>query len=220
MLTNTIAGNIQQIRNTLPQGVELVAVSKFQPESAVMEAYGVGQRLFGESRPQELAAKWAALPRDIAWHMIGHLQTNKVRLIAPFVAMVESVDSLRLARVISDEAIRAGRVIDILLEVHVAREESKFGWNPATLENTLSAGEFDNLLGVRIRGVMGMASFTDDTNIIDGEFTKLKSIFDTIKQQYVPQIDVLSMGMSSDYPQAIVHGSTQVRIGSTIFGQR
>lgn len=220
MLTHTIAGNIQQIRNTLPQGVELVAVSKFQPESAVMEAYGVGQRLFGESRPQELAAKWAALPRDIAWHMIGHLQTNKVRLIAPFVAMVESVDSLRLARVISDEAIRAGRVIDILLEVHVAREESKFGWNPATLENTLAAGEFDNLLGVRIRGVMGMASFTDDTNIIDGEFTKLKSIFDTIKQQYVPQIDVLSMGMSSDYPQAIVHGSTQVRIGSTIFGQR
>lgn len=220
MLTHTIAGNIQQIRNTLPQGVELVAVSKFQPESAVLEAYGVGQRLFGESRPQELAAKWEALPRDIAWHMIGHLQTNKVRLIAPFVAMIESVDSLRLARVINDEAIRVGRVIDILLEVHVAREESKFGWDPAMLNNALAAAEFDNMPGIRIRGVMGMASFTDDTSIIDGEFAKLKSIFDTIKQQYIPQIDVLSMGMSSDYPQAIVHGSTQVRIGSTIFGHR
>lgn len=220
MLTNTIAGNIQQIRNTLPQGVELVAVSKFQPESAVLEAYGVGQRLFGESRPQELSAKWEALPRDIVWHMIGHLQTNKVRLIAPFVAMIESVDSLRLASVISDEAIRVGRVIDILLEVHVAREESKFGWNPAILNNALATREFDNMLGIRIRGVMGMASFTDNTSIIDGEFAKLKSIFDTIKQQYVPQIDVLSMGMSSDYPQAIIHGSTQVRIGSTIFGQR
>lgn len=216
----SIADNIEHIRTTLPLGVELIAVSKFQPITSLEQAYNTGQRLFGESRPQELASKWEALPRDIRWHMIGHLQTNKVRLIAPFVAMIESVDSLRLAQTINQEAERIGRVIDILLELHVAQEESKFGWNPVELEKIISSGIFDTMANIRIRGLMGMATFTDDKSIINSEFAQLRTTFDHIKQQYMPHIDVLSMGMSADYREAILHGSTAVRIGSTIFGVR
>lgn len=216
----TVADNLARIRASLPDGVTLVAVSKFHPAEALQEAYEAGQRVFGESRPQEMAAKYRELPKDIEWHMIGHLQTNKVKYLAPFVSLIHSVDSLRLAETIDKEAAKAGRVIDVLLQLHIAQEETKFGWDAAELEHFLQNGELSALKHIRIRGLMGMASLADDTAQVSGEFRTLHNVFITFREKYLPQMDVLSMGMSGDYPLAIAEGATMVRIGSSIFGAR
>lgn len=215
-----IAENLAHIRAALPETVTLVAVSKFHPAEAVREAYDAGQRIFGESRPQEMVAKYETLPRDIEWHMIGHLQTNKVKYIVPFVSLIHSVDSWRLAEAIDREAAKAGRVIDVLLEVHIAREETKFGWDASELEHFLQDGSLTGLRNIRIRGLMGMASLTEDTAQVKREFARLHSVFTNFKERYLPQIDTLSMGMSGDYPTAIREGATMIRVGSSIFGDR
>lgn len=216
----SVADNLARIRASLPEGVTLVAVSKFHPAEALQEAYDAGHRIFGESRPQEMAAKYRELPKDIEWHMIGHLQTNKVKYLAPFVSLIHSVDSLKLAETIDKEAARAGRVIDVLLQLHIAQEETKFGWNAAELEHFLQNGELSALKHIRIRGLMGMASLTDDKVQVSGEFRTLHNVFITFREKYLPHMDVLSMGMSGDYPLAIAEGATMVRIGSSIFGAR
>lgn len=216
----SVTTQLEAVRRTLPDGVQLVAVSKTHPAEAIREAYAAGQRLFGESRPQELHAKYEALPRDIRWHMIGHLQTNKVRLIAPFVAMIESVDSARLAETIQHEAARCDRTIDILLELHVAREESKTGWDPAELAAYIATGAFGRMPNLRVRGLMGIASHTDDEAVVRHDFEALRAAFLQLQPRFGEAFDTLSMGMSDDYPLAVACGSTSVRIGSRIFGER
>lgn len=216
----TVADNLAHIRATLPAGVTLVAVSKFHPAEVLMEAYQAGQRIFGESRPQELTAKYNELPKDIEWHMIGHLQTNKVKYIVSFVSLIHSVDSMRLAEAINKEAEKCRRTVDVLLQVHIAQEETKFGWDAGELEHFLQNGELTALKNIRIRGVMGMASLTDDTVQVRREFAGLHHVFVTFKKKYLPEMDVLSMGMSGDYPLAIEEGATMVRVGSSIFGAR
>lgn len=215
-----ITENLLRIQRTIPKGVTLVAVSKFQPIEAIREAYQAGQRVFGESRPQEMAAKSQALPEDIQWHMIGHLQTNKVKMIASFVSLIHSVDSLKLAEAIDVQGLKNDRVIDVLLQLHIAREETKFGWDVGELEHFLQQNILQDLHHIRIRGLMGMATFTSDMHQVEQEFESLRTSFELIKQKYLPQMDTLSMGMSGDYLQAIAHGSTMVRIGSDIFGVR
>ncbi|MDD3108351.1 MAG: YggS family pyridoxal phosphate-dependent enzyme [Alistipes sp.] len=218
---SSITENIETLRRTLPSEVTLVAVSKTYPPEAIMEAYQIGQRIFGENRPQELVAKYEVLPKDIAWHQIGGLQTNKVKYIAPFVQMIHSVESERLLEVIHKEALKNHRVIDILLEVRVAQEESKHGWEPETLQRYLQQGSFRNLSGVRFRGVMGVASHTEDAERIRQDFLQLQQLFTSLRRDYFDeQFDTLSMGMTSDYPIALACGSTMVRIGSYIFGAR
>ena len=205
---------------TLPEGVTLVAVSKTHPIEAIVEAYEAGQRVFGESRPQELRAKYEALPHDIEWHMIGHLQTNKIKYIAPFVAMIHSVDSERLAEAIQVQAAKCNRTIDVLLEIHVAEEESKSGWAIEDLRAAVASGLFERLPNVRVRGVMGIATNTDDAERIVSDFVQLRIYKEELAAHFGEQFDTLSMGMSDDYPTAIAAGSTMVRIGSTIFGER
>ena len=216
----TIKERLNRIWGTLPSGVNLVAVSKFHPAERVMEAYEAGQRIFGESRPQEMAQKQATLPTDIEWHMIGHLQTNKVKLIAPFVSLIASVDSERLIEEIEKQAAKNNRTIDILLEVHVAQEETKSGWSIEELRAYLSSGILNNMTHVRVRGVMTIASNTDDEHIIRHDFATIRLIFEELKPQFGEAFDTLSIGMSDDYPIALEYGSTMVRIGTAIFGQR
>lgn len=216
----SVAKQIEAVRATLKAGVELVAVSKTHPVEAIREAYEVGQRCFGESRPQELKAKYEALPKDIHWHMIGHLQTNKVKYIAPFVAMIESVDSERLCEAIEQQAAKCDRVIDCLLEIHVAQEESKTGWNLEELRAYVALGAFSAFPHIRVRGVMGIASNTEDEALIRRDFGALKAAFEELKPAFGDAFDTLSMGMSDDYPIAIACGSTSVRVGSLIFGAR
>ena len=216
----SIASKILEIRSTLPDGVELVAVSKFHPVEAIEEAYAAGQRLFGESRVQELTAKYEQLPRDIEWQMIGHLQTNKVRAIAPFVSLIQSVDSQRLLECINREAERCGRVIDCLLEVHVTAEDSKSGWDVAELREYLNSGAIAELKNIRIRGVMGMATFTDDEAVVRTDFERIAAVKREFEECFDSSFNILSMGMSDDYPIAIEYGSTMVRVGSYIFGAR
>ena len=211
---------LNHIKASLPEGVTLVAVSKTHPMEAIEEAYAAGQRIFGESRPQELKAKAEALPRDIEWHMIGHLQTNKVRMLMPYVSLIHSVDSERLVREIEKEAARVDRVVDILLEVHVAREESKTGWSGEELESCLATDSWRELRHVRVRGVMGIATNTEDEMVVKGDFEALKGWFDRLKPLFGERFDTLSMGMSDDYPIAVACGSTMVRVGSKIFGAR
>ena len=215
-----IAERIQDIRNSLPEGVTLVAVSKTHPTEAIREAYDAGQRIFGESRPQELKAKYEALPHDIEWHMIGHLQTNKVKYIAPFVALIHSVDSFRLAETINKEAGKCGRVIDALLEIHVAAEDSKSGWDYQELLDYVRSGALSELKNIRIRGVMCIATNTEDEAIIRVDFERLASYHAELAQMLGSQFDIISMGMSDDYPLAVECGSTMVRVGSKIFGNR
>jgi pyridoxal phosphate enzyme (YggS family) len=225
-----IAENLAKIRAALPESITLVAVSKTHPAEIVAEAYRAGQRVFGENRPQEMAAKRDALSAmagsagefaDIRWHQIGHLQTNKVRLIAPFVEMIHSVDSARLAAEISRQAVRLGRVIDALLEIRIAREETKEGWDFRELVAWLESGEWRTLAGVRWRGVMGIATFTDDEETVREEFTRLASHHAELRERFFEaDFDVLSMGMSDDYPLALASGSTMIRVGSAIFGRR
>ena len=215
-----IKENLNKVRATLPAGVTLLAVSKFHPADMIREAYDAGQRLFGENRPQELKEKYAMLPKDIEWHMIGHLQTNKVKYIAPFVAMIESLDSERLAAAIDKEAAKCGRVIECLLEIHVAREQTKSGWDFVQLEEFVRRGGFKAYPHIRIRGVMGMATFTDDESVIRGDFTRLADCRNRLAPYFGEEFDTISMGMSEDYPIAVECGATEVRIGSTIFGPR
>ena len=217
----SIRTQLDELRAQLPQDVALVAVSKTYPVAALEEAYAAGQRLFGESRAQEMAVKQAALPNDVAWHMIGHLQTNKVRSIIPFVSLIHSVDSQRLLNVIDSEAARAGRTIEILLEIHIAQEATKEGWEEAELFNYLHGGEFRELRNVRFRGVMGIASLTSDETQIETEFRRLQSIFERLRSDFFsPSFDILSMGMTADWRIAVACGSNMIRVGSLIFGER
>ena len=221
-----ITDNLEEIRNELPQGVCLVAVSKFKPLEAVMEAYGAGQRVFGENRPQEMAAKAAEAPKDIQWHMIGHLQTNKIKLVVPCAAMIESVDSVHLLTAIDSCAASLGRVVDCLLEVHIASEESKQGFSREEILDLVP--HFKVLTSVRFRGLMGMASLTADSDQVRSEFRSLKMLFDEVRKMLsdagradaAAQFDCLSMGMSGDWPIAVEEGATHIRIGTRIFGAR
>lgn len=216
----SVSSKISEIRASLPADVVLVAVSKFHPVEAIEEAYVAGQRVFGESRVQELTAKYEQLPKDIEWQMIGHLQTNKVRAIAPFISLIQSVDSQRLLECIDREAERCNRVIDCLLEVHVTDEQSKSGWDVDELREYLRSGAIAELKNIRIRGVMGMATFTDDEAVIRADFERIAAAKREFAPHFDSTFDTLSMGMSDDYPIAIEHGSTMVRVGSMIFGER
>lgn len=215
-----IKERLHRILTTLPDGVKLVAVSKFHPAEAVEEAYNAGQRIFGESRPQEMAAKAKVLPKDIEWVMIGHLQTNKVKMIAPFVSLVASADSERLIEEIEKQAAKNERTIDILLEVHIADEESKSGWSLSELREYLASGALERMEHIRVRGVMTIATNTDDEAIIRRDFNNIRTIFEELKPRFGEAFDTLSIGMSDDYPIALEYGSTMVRIGTAIFGHR
>lgn len=218
-----IARNIEEIRKTIPEGVRLVAVSKFHPAEAIMEAYGAGQRIFGESRAQELVAKHKVLPADIEWHFIGPLQTNKVKDIVPFVSLIHSVDSSRLLLEIEKQAARVDRVIDVLLELRVAREETKHGLDEADSEALLTGGLLDGLTHVRLKGVMGMATNTDDMDEVRLEFRQIRERFERMRAilgERAAGFTEISMGMSHDYPLAIDEGSTMIRVGTSIFGER
>ena len=220
---NDIRQRIDEITSTLPGGVTLVAVSKFHPAASIMEAYDAGQRVFGESRATELAEKAASLPDDITWHFIGHLQTNKVRLVVPHASLIQSVDSERLLRCIDAESRRIGKTIDILLQLHVAMEETKYGFLPDELTELLRGGILEECPNVRVRGIMGMASNVDDLSRIESDFKAIRATFDHIKAMSLPatgDFDTVSMGMSHDYMLAISCGSNMVRIGTTIFGER
>ena len=213
----SIASVINQLHSELPSTVKLVAVSKFKPAEDILEAYGAGQRAFGENRPQELAAKAKVLPDDIEWHFIGHLQTNKLKQVLPYAALIESVDSEHLLAEIDRAARNAGRTVDILLEIHIAAEQTKQGFTPE--EALALARRIDEFPGIRLRGVMGMATFTDDTDEIRREFRVLKNLSEQL-QAIRPGCDQVSMGMSEDWRIAVEEGTTIVRIGSAIFGER
>ena len=218
-----IKEKLNEVRQALPQGVRLVAVSKFHPEEDVMAAYEEGQRVFGENHAQEMKAKHEILPQDIEWHFIGHLQTNKVKYIAPYVSLIHSIDSLDLLKEVNKHAVKNNRVIPCLLQFHIADEETKFGFTFEECAAMLNSSEFQELKNVKIHGVMGMATFTDDQEQVRGEFRHLHQIFQDLKVQYFaqdPDFKEISMGMSEDYPIAIEEGSTLVRIGSAIFGPR
>ncbi len=218
-----IARNLEEIRKHLPDHTRLVAVSKFHSVSTIQEAYEAGQRIFGESRVQEITAKYDVLPQDIIWHFIGHLQTNKIKYIVPFVRMIESVDSLHLLQEIDQYAGRLDRVIDVLLQVHIASEETKFGFTFDECRDALLSDEVKNMTNVRIRGLMGMATLTEDQSQIRSEFAGLSRFFNEMKMACLDRhldLTELSMGMSDDYLIAIEEGSTLVRIGSKIFGKR
>ncbi|MDX1332589.1 MAG: YggS family pyridoxal phosphate-dependent enzyme [Robiginitalea sp.] len=214
-----IAENLKRIANSLPPQVHLVAVSKTKSESEIMEAYEAGQRIFGENKIQEMVSKWENLPKDIQWHMIGHVQRNKVKYMAGFVSLIQGVDSLRLLREINKRAAQNRRVIDCLLQVHIARESTKFGFDQEEIKSLLQDGTLSELDHVRIRGLMGMATFTEDMQQVRSEFRDLKSLYDEVRTM-LEGVDILSMGMSGDYTVAIEEGSTMVRIGSSIFGLR
>ena len=215
----SIQQNLIQIKSKLPAHVTLVAVSKTKPVADLLEAYTAGQRIFGENYVQELVEKQQALPNDFEWHFIGHLQSRKVKLIAPFVSLIHGVDSTKLLQEINKEAAKNNRVIDCLLQIHIAVEESKFGLDEVELTKILTSDDFKNLKNIRIIGLMGMASFTDNQNQIEKEFNYLKTLFDKLKITN-SELQTLSMGMSNDYQLAISCGSTMIRIGSSIFGTR
>lgn len=214
-----IEAKIADVKNTLPQGVTLVTVTKTYSPEIIIEAYNAGERDFGENRPQEMVEKHAVMPEDIRWHQIGTLQTNKVKYIVPFVWLIHSVDSQKLLETINREAAKKNRIIDVLMQVHIAEEETKHGWEANELLDYLSSGEFRKLTNVRIKGVMGMATFTEDREQVRKEFRTLKNIFEDMKKN-VPEADTVSMGMSGDYDIAVEEGATMVRIGSSIFGRR
>ncbi|MEO8253750.1 MAG: YggS family pyridoxal phosphate-dependent enzyme [Flavobacterium sp.] len=213
----SIAENIQSIKDVLPENVTLVAVSKTKPISDLMAAYEAGQRIFGENKIQEMTEKWETMPKDIQWHMIGHVQTNKVKFMAEYVSLIHGVDSLKLLQEINKQAQKNNRIIDCLLQIHIAEEETKFGLDEAELDEILDflKNNQESMKNIRVLGLMGMATFTDNQNQIKKEFTHLKSIFDTTKN-----LQTLSMGMSGDYKIAIECGSTMIRVGSSIFGNR
>ena len=217
-----IAERIKAISDALPKGVTLIAVSKYHPVEAIETAYSAGQRDFGESKAQDLTVKHLALPSDIRWHFIGHLQSNKIKYIAPFIHLIHSIDSLRLLKEVNKQGIKTGRRIPCLLQIHIAQEETKFGFTPEECLTMLEEGEWRELQNVEIRGLMCMASNTDNEEQIASEFSAVQELFNTIKEQYFHRdrnFSVLSAGMSDDYPIAIEHGSTHIRIGSSIFNK-
>lgn len=219
----SIQGNLQEIKQSLPKNVVLVAISKTHPVDVVMEAYNAGQRVFGENKVQEMVSKYELMPKDIEWHLVGHLQTNKVKYITHFVSLIHSVDSLKLLSMINKEAEKVGRVIDCLLQVYIATEETKFGLSADELDEILRSSEYQQMKNVRVVGLMGMASFSDDEEKVKSEFHYLSDLFNRLKNTYFKDeksFKNLSMGMSSDYQIAIEEGSTMVRIGSSIFGSR
>lgn len=215
----SITKNLTEIQQTLDSKVQLVAVSKTKPVTDIQEAYTAGQRVFGENKVQEMVSKWEELPKDIEWHMIGHVQRNKVKYMAEFVSLIHGVDSLRLLKEIDKQAKKYNRIIPCLLQIHIAKETTKFGLDQQELDTLINSEEFQALDNIEISGIMGMATFTEDIELIRSEFKHLKSIFETLKTS-LTDIHVLSMGMSSDYLIAIQEGSTMVRIGSSIFGSR
>ncbi|MDA9215390.1 YggS family pyridoxal phosphate-dependent enzyme [Flavobacteriaceae bacterium] len=215
----SISENIKKYQGSLPKNTTLVAVSKTKPVSSLLQAYDAGQRVFGENKIQEMASKWEEMPKDIQWHMIGHVQTNKVKYMAPFVALIHTVDSLKLLREINKQAAKHDRVINCLLQIKIAEEEHKFGLDHQDALLLLAKDIQATLPHVSIVGLMGMASFTDNKTQIETEFKKLSTLHKEFIKQH-PQLTVLSMGMSSDYTLALDHGSTMVRIGSSIFGAR
>ncbi|MDA9312025.1 YggS family pyridoxal phosphate-dependent enzyme [Vicingaceae bacterium] len=219
----SIAENLQQIKATLKEGAELVAVSKTKPSSDIEEAYAAGQRIFGENRPQEMKTKAEELPKDIEWHMIGHLQSKKTKYIAPFVSLIHSVDKLSLLQEINKRAAQNDRIINVLLQVYIAKEESKFGMDESEVTELLNSEEFKSLKNVKVVGLMGMATNTNNKDTIQNEFKGLKTFFDTLVQNKYPkniELTILSTGMSGDYHIAMEEGSNMVRIGSSIFGSR
>ena len=217
-----IAENLVSIKSTLPKQVTLVAVSKTKPVSDLMQAYEAGQRIFGENKIQEMAEKYQEMPKDILWHMIGHVQTNKVKFMAPFVHLIHGVDSLKLLQEIDKQAKKNNRIIDCLLQIHIAEEETKFGLNQEELIALVSSSLFEEMKNIQIIGLMGMATFTDDKAQVKKEFSHLKNIFENLQRMNPKnsQLNTISMGMSGDYQMAIDCGSTMVRIGSSIFGGR
>ena len=219
----SISENILKIKQVIPNYVNLVAVSKTKPVRSILQAYEAGQRVFGENKVQELCTKQDELPKDIQWHFIGHLQSNKVKYIASFVSLIHSVDSLKLMQEINKEALKHKRIIHCLFEFHIASEESKFGLSYPTAKTLLDSPEYLKMENISIDGVMGMATYTENTQIIHREFQNLKNIFDQLKKEYFQEQDhfkIISMGMSDDYPIAIQEGSTMIRVGSSIFGSR
>jgi pyridoxal phosphate enzyme (YggS family) len=215
----SIQKNLTSIRKFIPQEVTLVAVSKTKPVSDLQEAYDVGQRIFGENKIQEMTQKWEELPNDIQWHMIGHVQRNKVKYMAEYVAIIHGVDSFKLLKEIDKQAKKHDRIISCLLQIHIAEEDTKFGFNKEELHALTQNPEFIHLENIKVTGLMGMATFTDDKNQIRREFKTLKALFENLKIE-LPTIEILSMGMSGDYEIGIEEGSTMVRIGSSIFGTR
>lgn len=218
----SIKNNLVQIKSQIPQNITLVAVSKTKPITDLMEAYDAGQRIFGENKIQEMTEKWEAMPKDIEWHMIGHVQTNKVKFMAKYVSLIHGIDSLKLLEEINKQAKKNNRIIDCLLQMHIAEEETKFGLNQEELEDLLASEQLKTLQNIKIVGLMGMATFTKNQDQIKKEFIDLKSIFDTKKKFNSKncELNTLSMGMSGDYQQGIECGSTMIRIGSSIFGTR
>ena len=220
---NEIARNIAAVKSNLPPHTQLVAVSKFHPVEAIREAYDAGQRIFGESRVQELVAKQTSLPDDIEWHFIGHLQTNKVKQIVPFISLIHSIDSPHLLQEVEKEAARCNRTVDCLLQIHIAAEETKYGFSFDECREYLASGAWRTLSHIRLRGVMGMATLTDDTAAVQREFAALQKFHAEIKRDFFADDDrfcEISSGMSHDYKLAVACGSTLVRIGSFIFGER
>lgn len=218
----SITENLQHIKKLLPKEVTLIAVSKTKPESDILEAYNAGQRVFGENKIQEMAEKYEALPKDIQWHMIGHLQSNKVKYMASFVSLIHGVDSFKKLEEINKQAIKNNRVIDCLLQIKIASEDTKFGLSTTEATQLLASENLKNLKNIFIKGFMGMATFTDDETIIKNEFRILKNYLNSSKKYKTTNFNptILSMGMSGDYEIAIEEGSTMVRIGSSIFGTR
>lgn len=218
-----IKNNLKTIKQHIPDHVKLVCVSKFHSNDAIQEAYQTGERIFGESKVQELCGKYESLPKDISWHFIGHLQTNKIKYIVPFVSLIHGVDSYKLLTEINKYAEKQNRKINCLLQVHIAQEETKFGFSATELQETLASGEWRNLHHIQLCGLMGMATYTLNKDQVRNEFRSLKSLFDKVKQDYFgdeSQFCEISMGMSDDYRIAIEEGSTLVRVGSSIFGSR
>lgn len=222
-MNNMIRENLQRIVEELPKGVTLVAVSKTKPNEAILEAYNAGHRIFGENKVQEMTQKAEMLPKDIQWHLIGHLQRNKVKYIAPFVSLIHGIDTFKLLKEIDKEGRKNNRIIDVLLQFHIAQEETKFGFSFEEAQEMLEDPEFSAMEHVNIRGVMGMATFTENKSQVADEFRALNNYFLTLQGHFFkfnPTFDTVSMGMSGDYAIAIDEGSTMVRIGSSIFGER
>ena len=219
----SVRENLEALTQRLPAGCTLIAVSKTQPVEKIREAFEWGQRVFGENRAQEMAAKREALPSEIQWHMIGHLQSNKVKYIASFVHLIHSVDSPKLLEEINRQAAKVGRVIPCLLQIHIAEEESKFGFSPEEVRAFIASGNLDDLKNIAVVGLMGMATFTNDGERVRREFKNLKALFEQLRSGHLPasvQMRELSMGMSGDYKIAIEEGSTMIRVGTAIFGER
>lgn len=222
-ITMSVADNLKQILAEIPEGVRLVAVSKFHPNEAIEEAYHEGQRIFGESKVQEMTAKHESLPKDIQWHFIGHLQTNKIKYMIPYVSMIHGIDTYKLLAEVNKQAAKNGRRINCLLQLHIAQEETKFGFSEEECRNMLAAGEWKGLTNVCICGLMGMASNTDDIRQVNREFQSIHTFFKEVKNTWFADTDTfkeLSIGMSHDYHEAIAAGSTLIRVGSKIFGER